>query len=231
LIMPDNTILLPVKSARNLGIIFDSHLTFSNHISALTSSCFYHIRDLRRIRNCLSTETATLIATSLIHSKLDYCNSLFLNLPSCLINRLQLIQNSAARAIFRTKLSDHITPTLKSLHWLRIRERVLYKIASLTYNALQFQQPSYLYNLLTVQKSNRTRSSDAITLERPTNPSRCKITDRSFHIQAPVIWNSLPKILRHHSNNDSLHHILNLSPRQFHSKLKTYLFTSSYSPT
>jgi hypothetical protein len=88
LAMSDNTILLSFNSARNLGIIFDSHLTFSNNISALTSSCFYHIRYLKRVRNCLFAETATLIATSLIHIKLDYCNSLFLNLPSCLINTL-----------------------------------------------------------------------------------------------------------------------------------------------
>ena len=231
LAMPDNTILLPVSSARNLGIIFDSQLTLSKHISALTSSCFYHIRDLKRIRNYLSTETAILIATSLVHTKLDYCNSLFLNLPSCLTNRLQLIQNAAARAVCRTKQSDHITPILKSLHWLRIRQRILYKTISLTYNALQFRQPSYIHDLLSVQKS-RTRSSDFITLERPANPSRLKITDRSFFIQAPAIWNSLPNTLRQYSNLlGSPQHILKLSSKQFHSKLKTYLFTSSYSPT
>jgi Reverse transcriptase (RNA-dependent DNA polymerase) len=231
LAMPDNTILISVDSARNLGIIFDSHLTLSKHVSALTSSCFYHIRDLKRVRNCLSAETATLIATSLIHTKLDYCNSLFLNLPSCLINRLQLIQNAAARAVSRTKQFDHITPILKSFHWLRIRERILFKIASLSYNALQFRRPSYIHDLLTIQKSNRTRSSDVITLERPVNPSRLKITDRSFYFQAPAIWNSLPNTLRQRSNPGSPHHTLGLSPKQFHSKLKTYLFTSSYSPT
>jgi hypothetical protein len=231
LAMPDNTILLPVDNARNLGIIFDSHLTFSNHISALTSSCFYHIRDLKRIRNCLTDKTASLIATSLIHTKLDYCNSLFLNLPSCLINRLQLIQNAAARAVSRAKRFNHITPVLKSFHWLRIRERVLFKIISLTYNALQFHKPSYIRDLLTVQKSQRTRSSDIITLERPVNPSRLKIIDRSFYFQAPVIWNSLPSTLRQRSDPGSPHPTLKLSPKQFHSNLKTYLFTSSYSPT
>jgi hypothetical protein len=231
LVMPDNTILLPVDNARNLGIIFDTHLTFSNHISALTSSCFYHIRDLKRIRKCLTDKTASLIATSLIHTKLDYCNSLFLNLPSCLIDRLQLIQNAAARAVSRTKRLDHITPVLKSLHWLRIRERILFKIISITYKALQFHKPSYIHELLTVQKSQRTRSSDIITLERPANQSRLKISNRSFYFQAPVIWNSLPSTLRQYSNPGSPHPTPMLSPRQFHSKLKTYLFTSSYSPT
>ena len=80
--LPNNVILSPVHSARNLGVIFDSNLTFSDHISAVSKSCLYHIRDLRRIRNTIDRTTACTIATSLVHSKLDYCNSLLLNLPS-----------------------------------------------------------------------------------------------------------------------------------------------------
>ena len=79
--LPNNVTLSPVHSARNLGVIFDSNLTFSQHISAVSKSCFFHIRDLRRIRNTIDQTTACTIATSLIHSKLDYCNSLLLNLP------------------------------------------------------------------------------------------------------------------------------------------------------
>src|SRR6218665_2915345 len=63
---------------RNLGVTctFDPHLSFSNHISNLSRSCFMHIRDLRRIRPMLDFKTASTIATSIVHSKLDYCNSL-----------------------------------------------------------------------------------------------------------------------------------------------------------
>src|SRR6218665_2204051 len=81
---------------RNLGVTFDPHLSFSNHISNLSRSCFMHIRDLRRIRPVLDFKTASTIATSIVHSKLDYCNSLFLSLDSTQIHRLQLIQNSLA---------------------------------------------------------------------------------------------------------------------------------------
>jgi len=66
----------PSPSARNLGFIFDAHLTFSDQVSSLARSCFYHIRDLRRIRAVLDFSTAHIIGTSLVHSKLDYCNSL-----------------------------------------------------------------------------------------------------------------------------------------------------------
>jgi hypothetical protein len=107
--LPNNVTLSPVHSARNLGVIFDSNLTFSQHISAVSKSCFYHIRDLRRIRNTIDHTTACTIATSLIHSKLDYCNSLLLNLPSTQTKRLQLVLNAAARAVTKTPKFHHIS--------------------------------------------------------------------------------------------------------------------------
>ena len=151
--MPSGINIRPVPSARNLGVIFDSNLSFSDHISYISKSCFSHIRDLRRIRNTLDHTTASTIATSLIHSKLDYCNSLFLNLNTQQLNRLQLILNSAARAVTKTPKFHHITPQLKSIHWLKITQRIQYKIISLTYKSLQFNQPSSfllfsLYNKL-----------------------------------------------------------------------------------
>ena len=228
--MPDNTILQPVESARNLGFLLDHHLTLSDQISGLTKSCFYHIRDLRRIRKSLNFKTACLIATAIIQSKLDYCNSLYLNLPSSMIHRLQLIQNAAARAVSNCRKFDHITPVLKSLHWLKIQERIQFKILSLTYTAIQSQKPAYLVNLLNMQSSTRTRSSDSITLLRPPNSSRLKITNRSFHHHAPSLWNSLPPSLRCKSNSNSGIPPLELTPKVFHSKLKTYLFRKSYPP-
>ena len=115
--LPNDVILSPVDSARNLGVIFDSSLTFSNHISAVSKSCLYHIRDLRRIRNTNDRTTACTIAiTSLVHSKLDYGNSLLLNLPFTQTNRLQLVLNSAARAVTKTPKFHHITLVLKFLH-------------------------------------------------------------------------------------------------------------------
>ena len=71
-----NSSLTTTHSARNLGFIFDEHLTFSDKISALSKSCYYHICELRCIRPYLDFKTASTIATSIVHSKLDYCNSL-----------------------------------------------------------------------------------------------------------------------------------------------------------
>jgi len=106
--MPSNSSITPTVAARNLGVIFDSTLSMSNHISAVSKTCFFSIRDLRRIRNTLDSSTAKTIATSLIHSKVDYCNSLFLNLPKCELDRLQLILNSTALELF-IRLQNSLT--------------------------------------------------------------------------------------------------------------------------
>ena len=100
--LPSNHLITPTDSARNIGFIFDSSLTCSKQISSLSSACNYYIRDLRHIRHTLDLKTASVIATSLVHSKLDYCNSLYLNLPQKQISRLQLLQNSLSRAVTRT---------------------------------------------------------------------------------------------------------------------------------
>jgi hypothetical protein len=233
--MPSNISISPVSSARNLGVIFDSTLSMSDHISAVSKSCFSHIRDLRRIRNTLDHLTAKTIATSLIHSRVDYCNSLFLNLSSSQLNCLQLLLNSTAHVITKTPKFSHVSPILKSLHWLKIKQRIDYKIISLTYKTLQTQQPKYLRSLLTVNNNSNTRSSSVLTLLRPPNSSRLKITNRSFSHHAPVIWNKLPLDMRQlavHTNSQANSHspLLALSSLQFHNRLKTFLFHQSYPP-
>src|SRR6218665_1941740 len=110
----------------------------------VSCSCFMHICDLRRIRPMLDLKTASIIATSIVHAKLDYCNSLFLNIDVTQINRLQAIQNALARAVTKTPKPHHIPPVLKKLHWLKIPQRIEYKVISLTYNTLQSSQHSYL---------------------------------------------------------------------------------------
>src|SRR6218665_243860 len=104
---------------RNLGVIFDQNLSFPDHITQLSRSCFMHIRNLRRIHPMLDLKTASTIATSIVH---DYCNSLLLNIDVTPINCLQAIQNALAHAVTKTPKHYHITPVLKKLHWLKIPE-------------------------------------------------------------------------------------------------------------
>jgi hypothetical protein len=108
----DNVTLSPAISARNLDVIVDSKLSFTEHISAISKSCLYLIRNLKRLRSTI--DTTRIIATALIHSKLDCCNSLLLNLPASHPSRLQLVLNSAARAATRTSKFGDILLFLKT---------------------------------------------------------------------------------------------------------------------
>ena len=103
--------IIPVSSsARNLGFIFDSDMSFSDQIKSVSKSCHFHIRDIRRIRHLLPLSAATALANSLVSSKLDYCNSLYSGISQANLNKLQRIQNSLARVIKNTSKYQHITP-------------------------------------------------------------------------------------------------------------------------
>ena len=190
-----------VHSARNLGFIFDEHLTFSDQISALSKSCYYlYICQLLCIHPYLDLKTASTIVTSVIHSKLDYCNSLYYSQ----LNRLQLIGNSLARAVVRAPKSFHITPSLRSLHWLKIKERIHYKIFSLTYKVLTTTEPSYLYDFISLQPLLSSRLSDVVSLARPPSYSSLKVNNCSFRHASLRLWNELPKEHRQPVDDESL---------------------------
>jgi hypothetical protein len=206
--------LSPSASVRNLGVIFDSDLTLKPHISNICKTSFLYIRQLRRIRPLLDLNTAKILASSLTISKLDYCNSLLFGLPDSSLHRVQLIQNSLARAVVRsTSRYNHITPVLNSLHWLPIAKRIQFKIAVITFKALTLKQPSYLSDLLVPVQPSARRSAQQHLLQLPLIKSANG--RRSFSFSAPSVWNSLPVSLR------SL-----TSIASFRSSLKTYLFSS-----
>ena len=141
--------LIPSKSARNLGVIFDSNLDFKDHISAVCRTSFFHIRQLRQIRSSLDKNSAIILANSIVHSKLDYCNSLLYGLPDGTTHRLQIVQNALARVVCKSsKFRSNTDSLLRSLHWLPIPERIKYKIAVLTFKTRLFSKPSYLFDLL-----------------------------------------------------------------------------------
>ena len=135
----------PSTSAKNL---FDSSLNFRKHISQTCRACFYHIRDLRRIRKNLSLDLAKQIAVALVSSKLDYCNSLFHNMPEKDIARLQRVQNCLARVVTNAPQFSRSVPILKRLHWLPVKFRTHFKICSITFRTLKENQPAYLADLL-----------------------------------------------------------------------------------
>ena len=200
-------------SARNLGVLFDSALSFENQISSVCKSSYFQIRQIRQIRSSLDLNSAVLLANSLVTSRLDFCNSLYCGLPACSIKRLQLVQNSLARAVVPSvRKYDHISSVLRQLHWLPVERRITFKLATVTYKVLHNKSPSYLSDLLIPYKSSRNlRSNSQNLLSVPRINSA--MGRRSFSYMAPHLWNSLPLELK-------------TSPSliSFRSSLKTYLF-------
>ena len=206
--------ITPTKSCRNLGFIFDSDLSLKKQISlTVCQSSYFQIRQIRQIRSSLDINAATMLANSLVSSRLDYCNSLYSGLPESTLLPLQRVQNSLARVVLPyIKRSDHITPALTKLHWLPIKQRITFKIATLTFKTLQNKQPSYLHDLLHVHTPSRSlRSANLNLLEIPRIDS--ETGRRSFSFASSSVWNSLPLSLRS---------VQTLTT--FRSQIKTHLF-------
>ena len=188
----------PAKQVNNLGVVFDDELSLSSHVSSLCQKMFAEIRNISLNRKYLTDEVAVQLVISLVFSKLDYCNSLLAGLPQNIICKLQRVQNCAARVCLMKRKSDHITPLLKSLHWLPVKERIIYKISVTCFKHFHDSAPSYISDLLHRPKSTRTglRSSQDITaLDKP-KMNMVTYGERSFEYCGPHIWNALPREIR-----------------------------------
>ncbi len=204
-------------SIRNLGVRLDQELTLQPQINDVCKSAYFHLRRINKIRRYLTDSAAKTLVQSLVVGRLDYCNSVYFGLPLISTNKLQLVQNSAARVISKTKKRDHITPVLKDLHWLPVKRRSEYKILILTFNALHKQGPSYISDLLKWYKPNRRlRSRNTPTLT-PFNTNSVLTDKRLIQGGGSKLWNNLPNNIR-----------CAKTFQFFKTHLKTYLFKQSY---
>ncbi len=123
-------------SVRNLGVLFDSNLSFDSRISSICKTELFHLENISKLRPMLSMSNAEMLINAFMTSRLDYCNALFGGCSARLINKLQMVQNAADRVLTRTRKYDHISPVLSTLHWLPIKHRIDLKILLITYKAL-----------------------------------------------------------------------------------------------
>ena len=159
----------PCEHSRNVGVEFDQHFNFSEHVKMTCKIAFFAFAVLPKLGDIiLSHDTAKTIVPTYITSRLDSCNALYYGLPKYLIDRLQLAQNSAARLVTASRRDDYITSIVRRLHWLPVRYRIIFKILLLTYKALNGQAPSYIKDLLKYRNSGRVlRSSNEHLLDEP----------------------------------------------------------------
>ena len=131
-----------------LGVHLDSTLSMNVQVKSLMKTSNFHIRALRHVRRGLTFESAEMIALGFITSRLDYCNSLLYGTSKANIGRLQRVQNDLAQVVLQAVWNSSSKPLLKYLHWLPVQQRIIFKIALVTFNVRNFEQPSYLYSLL-----------------------------------------------------------------------------------
>ena len=155
---------------------------------------------------------------TLVSSRLDYCNSLFHNMPEKDIARLQHVQNCLSSVVTKAPRFSCSVPILKRLHWLTGKFRFHFKICAITFRALKDNQPAYLTDLLArpkYLKYLRSTNSDSFVVSR----IKTKIGSRVFSISGPALWNALPVPMR---NAETI--------LTFRDLLKSHLFDLAFPP-
>ena len=210
----------PIKlqsSIKNLGVYLDSKMSFDRQVFETCKASNLHIRALRHIRSSLTTEACKTVAAAIVGSRLDYCNSLLAGTSVSNLARLQLVQNTLARVVTQKSRFCRITTVLADLHWLPVRHRLNFKIATIAFKVLHFQQPSYLAALVPRYVPTRPlRSSSSLSICVPSRKT-AMARSKSFSSVASDIWNKLPC------------HLSSISTLPaFRKRLKHHLFSSAF---
>ena len=201
-----------VSTAKNLGFHLDASLNFSYQVRKLKISCFRKLRNIAKMKPYLSIAQMQQLVQALVISSIDYCNALYLGTNSSVIKQLQNIQNRACAIVLGLKRKESKSKHLESLHWLKVPERIEFKILLTVFKALNGLAPSYITQLLLYNDISGSRTPSL----RPYQ-AKTAIGNRAFVCQAARLWNNLPLELKTYSNVDN-----------FKSELKTFLFKRCY---
>ena len=182
----------------NLGVLLDSSLTMKDHIGEVSKRSFQHLRNISHIRKFLSFDAVQAVVHALVCSQIDTNNSLYYGLPNTQLQRLQRIQNAAARVIYKKSKYEHVTPLLYELHWLPVSYRILFKLLVLTFKCIHGDAPTSLSNIITIKPISTfgLRSNEMPYLLQEVRSKLVNAGDRSSAIAAPSEWNKLPSEIR-----------------------------------
>ena len=201
----------------SLGVIFDSKMCMTKHVNITSRNAYFHLRRISKARNRFNKSITQTLVNSLVTSRLDYCNSLLCALPKKLLQKLQYVQNAAAKLILLKGKRDHVTPLLKELHWLPVKYRTEFKTLVITWKIMHDMAPLNISDLVIPYRPQRSlRSNNENFLARP-YISRNSAGHRAFSNLAPFLWNSIPSSLRKAETIG-----------EFKAKLKTHFFIEHF---
>jgi hypothetical protein len=187
-------VVKPVSSVRDLGIYVDSDLSMRTHVSKTVSACFASLRQIRSIRRSVTRPVLQSLVAALTLTRLDYGCTTLAGLPARQLNRLQSVLNAAARLVYSARRSEHVTPLLRDLHWLRVPQRIEFRLAVLVHRCLTGTAPRYLacelQRVADIGSRRRLRSASTALLNVPRTTNKT-IGDRAFPVAAAKVWNSL----------------------------------------
>ena len=197
---------------RNIGAMFDSEMKMDTQVNSMCKSAWFHLYTIGKIRSYLSDNQTKSVVYAYVTPKLDGNNALLVGpRREYLIDKLQLVQNAAAKIITKSKKFDRVNPLLRQLHWLPISKHI--KVLLLVYKSLNGMGPVYLRDLLIYYKPKREGlRHDPLSLEVPAT-ELVTYGDRTFHVIAAKAWNQLPTKIRTAETVDC-----------FKADLKTHLF-------
>ena len=189
----------PSLSAKSLGLVLDSHLSFDEHVTDLVSKCTGSLCQLNRVKHLFDRSTLITIINALVFSKLLYCSSVWAGATKKNIERLQKVQNFAARIVTGTRKFEHITPYLKDLRWLPVAMQLEVRDTIMTYKSLNGLTLRNFFTTRSEIYEGNTRNKDKLHVPL------CRTTtgQRSFKYRGTSLWNSLPKEIRNISSLDS----------------------------
>lgn len=191
-----------VNSAKNLGVVLDSVLSFEDQITKVVQSCNLIIKKLSQIKGFLSKQDLQQLVSSHVFSYLDYCNSLYYGINSDLITKLQRVQNCAARLVSKNRISNNsLDDVFMELHWLKVKFRSIYKTLLIVHNCLHNNAPNETIAMLQYGDSSRTMNL---------RETRCstKYGDRAFSHVGPKLWNLIPINIREEHDTDKFKKLL-----------------------
>ena len=206
-------------SVRDLGVIIDSGLTLTTHVSILARTCFYQLQRIRQAKKNLDEDSVKTLVHALVLSRLDYCNSVLANLPEVTLAPLIRVQHSAARLIRNLRRQDSVSLVMMELHWLPLHHRITFKLCTLMHGIHHGHCPKYMKEMVLPVSTlpGRERLRSAATQNYDIRRVKLKFGERAFAVAAPKAWNSLPDSLK--QTNDTV---------KFRKDLKTYLFNLAY---
>ena len=205
-------------SAKSLGVKLDSDLSMKRQVNDVKRKCYWSLTNLGNFGHFLTENLKISLVKTLILSKLDYCNALYIGLNVSILKKLQSTINSSIRFIYNIRdWSTDLSPYYKRAHILPIQLRIKYKICLLVHKSLNDTAPPYLRQLIKLyceepSKQSLRSYSDQRLLLRP-QITETKASRRMYSYTAPIIWNSLSVELRSIEDTD-----------RFKRDLKTHFF-------